>query len=62
MNVRPTAPAAAALPANTVNAEHDAPMRRQAEYQALRDLADEVLRLNREVHRGRSYASARYAA
>jgi hypothetical protein len=61
MNVGPTAPAAA-LPANTVNAEHDAPMRRQAEYQALRDLADEVLRLNREVHRGRSYASARYAA
>lgn len=61
MNVRPTAPAPA-IPAKTVNAEHDAPMRRQAEYQALRDLADEVLRLNREVHRGRSYASARYAA
>lgn len=61
MNVRPTAPAAA-IPAKTATAEHNAPLRRQAEYQALRDLADEVLRLNREVHRGRSYASARYAA
>lgn len=35
--------------------------RRQAEYQALRELADQVVRLNREMHRERSYTSHRYA-
>ncbi len=35
--------------------------RRQAEYQALRELADQVVRLNRYSNRERSYTSHRYA-
>jgi len=36
--------------------------RRQAEHQALRELADQVVRLNRELHRERSYSANRYTA
>jgi hypothetical protein len=39
--------------------EHE---RREAEYLALRQLADEVKRLDRQLHRERSYAVAHYAA
>ncbi|WP_397608746.1 hypothetical protein [Silanimonas sp.] len=35
--------------------------RREAEYLALRQLAEHVQRLDRQLHRGRSYATARYA-
>ena len=40
-------------------AEHQ---RREAEYRALRALADEVQRLDRQLHRERSYAATRYAS
>lgn len=39
-------------------AEHH---RREAEYLALRQLAEQVQRLDRELHRGRSYATTHYA-
>ncbi len=39
--------------------EHE---RREAEYLALRQLAEEVRRLDRQLHRERSYAVAHYAA
>lgn len=35
--------------------------RREAEYLALRQLADQVQRLDRQLHRERSYASTHYA-
>jgi hypothetical protein len=39
-------------------AEHQ---RRESEYLALRQLADQVQRLDRQLHRERSYATAHYA-
>jgi hypothetical protein len=51
----------------TTTAANDAPTRaaqqhREAEYLALRQLADEVRRLDRQVQRERSYAALRYAS
>lgn len=52
----------APLPSQSSPQRRNTPERRKAEHQALRALADEVLRLNREAHRGRSYAEAHYNA
>lgn len=51
-------PTHAPTPNPSPRAEHQ---RREAEYLALRLLADQVQRLDRQVHRQRSYATARYA-
>lgn len=51
-------PTHAPTPSPSPRVEHQ---RREAEYLALRQLADEVKRLDRQLHRGRSYATAHYA-
>ena len=51
-------PPHATKPSPSPRAEHQ---RREAEYLALRQLADQVQRLDRQLHRERSYATARYA-
>ena len=51
-------PTHAPKPNPSPRAEHQ---RREAEYLALRQLADEVKRLDRQLHRERSYATAHYA-
>lgn len=51
-------PTHAPQPSPSPRAEHQ---RREAEYLALRQLADHVRRLDRQLHRERSYATARYA-
>ena len=51
-------PTHAPKPSASPRAEHQ---RREAEYLALRQLADDVRRLDRQLHRERSYAMARYA-
>ena len=51
-------PTHAPTPSPSPRAEHQ---RREAEYLALRQLADRVQRLDRQLHRQRSYATARYA-
>lgn len=53
-----TYPTHAPKPNPSPSTEHQ---RREAEYLALRQLADEVRRLDRQLHRERSYATARYA-
>lgn len=58
MNAARPAPSSAPSDAAPRN-EHE---RREAEYLALRQLADEVARLDRQLHRERSYAVAHYAA
>lgn len=45
-------------PSPSPRAEHQ---RREAEYLALRQLAEHVQRLDRQLHRGRSYAATHYA-
>lgn len=57
MNAR-AYPTHAPKPNPSPRAEHE---RREAEYLALRQLADHVQRLDRQLHRERSYATARYA-
>jgi len=52
-------PTHAPTPSPSPRAEHQ---RREAEYLALRQLADHVRRLDRQRHRERSYASAHFAA
>lgn len=52
-------PTHAPKPSPSPRAEHQ---RREAEYEALRQLADQVRRLDRALNRERSYATARYAS
>lgn len=51
-------PAHTPKPNPSPRAEHQ---RREAEYLALRQLADDVRRLDRQLHRERSYAATHYA-
>ena len=51
-------PTHAPQPSPSPRTEHQ---RREDEYLALRQLAEQVQRLDRQLHRGRSYADARYA-
>ena len=52
-------PTHAPKPSPSPRAEHQ---RREAEYLALRQLADQVRHLDRQRHRERSYATTHYAA
>ncbi len=51
-------PTQAPMPNPSPRAEHQ---RREDEYLALRKLAEQVQRLDRQLHRGRSYAATHYA-